>query len=1194
MADLDPKLYTVAWIAPLEIEARAALHMLDHKHQGRFPVGRGDDYVFQAGEMCRHNVIIATLPAGQEYGTGSAAALAGQVKSFFPNLWFGLLVGVAAGLPNLSRSPPLDIRLGDVLVGLPTPESAGLIAYDLGKETAKDGFQLLRFGHVLASTEPVVRSAIGVIKLRAPNDAEAFLPYYERIKHEEHANGTFVDPEQEKDMLYQADEDGTERLVKRERRPDCKRTRVWYGPIGSGDKLVKNARIRDELRDKYNVIGLEMEAAGTMNRIPVGVIRGVCDYGDEHKNKEWQPYAAAMAAAYAKAVLAEIIPKNIARRGGATVQSDLPVEDPTRKAKEIEMLKCLNTSRYRDRKDRNPPRVPGTCDWFVSHELFRDWQESKSSRMLWVSADPGCGKSVLAKHLVDSVLPTIESRTVCYFFFKDDFEDQRSAVSALCCILHQLFDRKRTLLSNAILDKFDINGAHFTSSFNELWETLISAAKDENAGEIICLLDALDECEDQGRSQLAEALCRLYGPESTARNFNLKFLLTSRPYDGIRGGFQPLKIPELPKIHLSGESDDEREKISEEIDIFIRARVQDIGERLKLAQDERDLLLQRLMESRQRTYLWVYLTLDLIKSDMGKTVEVASRLRRRVHEATSQLPKTVDAAYDRILSKSCNPQEAKKILHIVVAAARPLTLREMNVALVLREGHRSYKNFALEPEDRFRDKVRDVCGLFVVIIDSRIYLLHQTAKEFLVQNDTVNSPSGAHEDLKWKYSLQPRESHRILAEICIWHLLLAEFETHPLDGNEPLTQYVEDHVFLDYSAKYWAVHFRELQTGLQDTMTQSILRICDTSSRRCLTWFRVYWTSTNTDFPRGFTTLMIVSYFGLRVALKRLLRMDDIDLESRDDTYQRSALSWATGNGFDAVVKLLIKNAGISMLGLRLPFGRGAKVNSVDKYGRTPLSYAVWSVNVAVIELLIQAGAQVDLKDKTGGTPLSYAVCSGHKEVMKLLLRRGNQVGPEDVIIKELLFSAAKKGDEDVVRLLLDTGKAEIDAKVNAKDNKGRTPLSWAGSNGHQAVVKLLLDGGADPNYEDDKGRAPLLYAAEGGHEDVIKLLLVEKASINAQDRIRTTALHWAAGRRHEAVMSLLLKNLADIEKKDEVGGTPLAWAIESGFETGTKMLLAKGSEVNYWYRLGVSEPGMYEADLESVTNTGVFGGYSE
>ena len=48
---------------------------------------------------------------------------------------------------------------------------------------------------------------------------------------------------------------------------------------------MKNAQKRNELRDRYNVIGLEMEAAGTMNRIPVGVIRGVCDYGDPHKNK---------------------------------------------------------------------------------------------------------------------------------------------------------------------------------------------------------------------------------------------------------------------------------------------------------------------------------------------------------------------------------------------------------------------------------------------------------------------------------------------------------------------------------------------------------------------------------------------------------------------------------------------------------------------------------------------------------------------------------------------------------------------------------------------------------------------------------------------------------------------------------------------------------------------------------------------
>ncbi|KAK2760647.1 pfs domain-containing protein [Colletotrichum kahawae] len=308
MSELDHNLYTVSWIAPLYIEAKAALLMLDQKHHGRFVVSRGDDYVFHAGSMCGHNVVIATLPAGQEYGTGSAAALASQLRKSFPNLWFGLLVGVAAGLPNLSRQPPRDIRLGDVLVALPDGDTAGLVAYDLGKDTGDDGFQPLRLGHVLAQTETIVRSAIGKLRLKAPNDAESFMSHYQLIQFEEHDDGDFKDPGQDQDILYEFDRDGTECKVTRESRSDRERTRVWYGPIGSGEKLMRNSQQRNELRDKYNIIGLEMEAAGTMNRIPVGVIRGVCDYADEHKNKKWQPYAAAMAAAYGKAVLREILP----------------------------------------------------------------------------------------------------------------------------------------------------------------------------------------------------------------------------------------------------------------------------------------------------------------------------------------------------------------------------------------------------------------------------------------------------------------------------------------------------------------------------------------------------------------------------------------------------------------------------------------------------------------------------------------------------------------------------------------------------------------------------------------------------------------------------------------------------------------------------------------------------------------------
>ncbi|XDG05176.1 hypothetical protein ABKA04_004791 [Annulohypoxylon sp. FPYF3050] len=302
----NPAAYKIVWIAPLEIEARAAWHMMDQKYDARFRLSPEDDYVYSAGSICGFDVAIATLPLGHVYGADSVSALVSQVKRFFPNLLFGLLVGVAAGLPNHSRAPPRDIRLGDVLVALPEGGIPGLIAYDL----TETGFRLQRSSHTLATAAPTIRVAIGSLKRFAPYETKYFLHYYEAMKNVE-VEGlgdeptTFIDPGQEHDELYRM-VDGIEEPLERPLRPISERTRVWYGAIGSGEKLVKREQIRDELRDQYNLIGLEMEALGTMDSFPIGVIRGVCDYGDGHENKQWQPYAAAMAAAYAKAVLAEM------------------------------------------------------------------------------------------------------------------------------------------------------------------------------------------------------------------------------------------------------------------------------------------------------------------------------------------------------------------------------------------------------------------------------------------------------------------------------------------------------------------------------------------------------------------------------------------------------------------------------------------------------------------------------------------------------------------------------------------------------------------------------------------------------------------------------------------------------------------------------------------------------------------------
>ncbi|UKZ68657.1 uncharacterized protein TrAtP1_009679 [Trichoderma atroviride] len=580
-------------------------------------------------------------------------------------------------------------------------------------------------------------------------------------------------------------------------------------------------------------------------------------------------------------------------QGNATINR--PGESSQRQGKN-DILKRLYTSLYKDRKDRNPPRVPGTCDWFVTHEDFQTWNESHSSAMLWVSADPGCGKSVLVKHLVDSVIQTTESRTVCYFFFKDDFPDQKNIISALSCMLRQIFVQKPSLLSDDILRKFHSGGETFATSFSELWKLLMQVAENKNAGEIVCLLDAIDECEDQsgqGRCELLKALCTLYGTEARKLS-NIKFLLTSRPYVGIHRGLQPIQLPELPVIRLSGESEEEIKKISLEIKIYINARVKDVGERLRLSQAECDLLLQKLMHVPNRTYLWVYLVLDFIENSINVNMMLIEAIN---------IPTTVDEAYERILSKSFDTEQARKALHIIVAAARPLTLKEMNFALALDNGHqRSYDALGLAPDDRFRETLRNICGLCVVVVDSKVYLLHQTVKEFLVKADDMQTIGSDCGDLGWKLSLSLLESHRILAELCVWHLLAG---LTIISGSS--TQLNWHEAFLDYSAKHWASHFHQTPIEMQSIMTESILKICDVTSICCHTWFSSYWTTTNTEFPMGFTTLMMASYFGLNLAVSSLLTIPDTELDIQDGTYKRTALSWATRNGFYKVSKLLLK-----------------------------------------------------------------------------------------------------------------------------------------------------------------------------------------------------------------------------------------------------------------------------------------------
>ena len=297
--------YTVGWVCALPIEFAAAQEMLDEKHPS-LPVDSGDPNSYILGRIGDHNVVVSCLPASKT-GTTSATAVAIRLKSTFPSIRFGLIVGVGGGVPN--TDPSKDIRLGDVVVSQPCNRHGGVIQYDFGK-SIPDGFEWT--GSLNAPPE-VLLNALSTLQANYIR-LQTRLPEYLtnlalRLPH-------FSRKEAGDDILFLANYDhvggdtceqcSRDKLVQRIPRTN-QDVSIHYGTIASGNRVMRHARERDDISKKLGgVLCFEMEAAGVMDRFPCLVIRGICDYADSHKNKTWQPYAAAAASAYAKELLSII------------------------------------------------------------------------------------------------------------------------------------------------------------------------------------------------------------------------------------------------------------------------------------------------------------------------------------------------------------------------------------------------------------------------------------------------------------------------------------------------------------------------------------------------------------------------------------------------------------------------------------------------------------------------------------------------------------------------------------------------------------------------------------------------------------------------------------------------------------------------------------------------------------------------
>ena len=554
----------------------------------------------------------------------------------------------------------------------------------------------------------------------------------------------------------------------------------------------------------------------------------------------------------------------------------------------------------------------------------------------------------------------------------------------------------------------------------------------------------------------------------------------------------------MSSIHIQGDQGSTPDAIAEEIQLVLDSRVDEIAAALCLETDERELMRTKLGSVPNRTYLWITLVFDgLMDRKLGLT-------KADIISLVEHLPQSVYDAYEKILNKSPKAEDARRLLSIVLGAERPLSLSEMAIALAFNDGLPvGPVSDSIIPTGRIRAHIRDLCGLFTIVVDDKVYLLHQTAREFLVHNTPEaslsqkrdhssyahnrNSTTGQH---IWRHSIALVHANSMLAALCMRYL-----------GSQILEQ---DHSFLDYAAPHWVRHFCQSPDDWRADLVDLAKDLCAVSEIRRL-WAWIYFERLP-NLPR---------HWVLYEELGEMLPLSFASALGRQEIFQLF-LSEVDVTDIDPENKEASRNSKRRRLfmGKESPDSQSLEdkdeeddeetdnnANSDDDDGNDEQDIlddamwcAAWGGHEIIVKLLLQCGARVDSRRIGGGqTALSIAAAGGQEPIVRLLLQADADVDSEDDKGCTPLWWAVSNLHDDVVNLLLESG-----AMIDVRNHKGETLLMNAIDEA-ESLVEILLEKGADPRYRARSGKFPLQLAMEKrwhGEDDIVRLLLKHGALI--------------------------------------------------------------------------------------------------
>ena len=738
--------------------------------------------------------------------------------------------------------------------------------------------------------------------------------------------------------------------------------------------------------------------------------------------------------------------------------------------------------------------------------------------------------------------------TQSLFFFCSHQDDKRNtAVAILRGFIYQIVTKRPTLIKHALPYFETPERTHQTlSSLETLWCIFSKLISDADLGTTFCVLDGLDECDQNTLNVLVPRIIGLLSPQASSPTpVALRLAILSRDIPGLCG---------CARVRLDPDND---ENIVSDIERFISTRVGELSSLDGIDDQFRKAVLDVLLKRADGTFLWVGFAMHEL---------LQKRTCSEVLQALDDLPPGLPAIYSRMLLQipADRRQNSALILKWVTLAMRPLQLQELAAAVGVLP-----TSPLISAEQAIRDAVALV-GPFVKIQEQAVHLVHQSARDYLLREECDSNA------ILEDFRIKPEKAHLDLARTCFDCVVRSGLQRTPINFRRPLSP--QENPLIRYATFHWPTHARgssSLATKLFDPaglffQTHSPLR-----KHWWTTYEQIVWSRRHSS-P---TILQVASNLGIVPWVEAILAKGGWRLRlskqiDRTDESGRTALDWAISGGNETVVQLLVKSK--------------ANPKRRDSIGRTTLHRTASTGNEDVARLMIKSGVEVNAKDIDGRTALFQAVYNGKTAVAQLLINNGAVVNAKDRNGVTALHLAARDGHEAVVQLLIDRG-----VDVNTKDVHGRSALHEAACTGNEAAVKLLLDRGADVRTEDNEGCSALHEVTLHGNTAILQLLVDAGVNIDAKNKSEKTALHRLAARwnekveirqqidsetknkdkiqalldtstaKTEAMTRLLVTRGADVNAKDRNGWTVLSGAARSGNLELVKLLLDNGGDVN-------------------------------